>query len=465
MLQRLSVPPLLKEISGYFRDAGFSVYLVGGAVRDSLLKKDASDWDIATDAQPADVMRLFRRTIPTGISHGTVTIIYKQRHIECTTFRTESDYADGRHPETIAYTASIEADLSRRDFTMNAVAVSLPDGFITDPFNGRADIHAGRIRTVGNPLDRFLEDGLRPVRAVRFAAQLGFTVDEATLAAIPQALHVTAKISIERFRDELNKMLVCPSPLTGLRLMESSGILQLFLPELAECRGVEQKGYHRFDVLDHSFLVCNACPAGAEHLHIRLAGLFHDIGKPAVRKQAEDGTYTFYRHEAVSEKLIRRIMKRLKYANSEIEKTAHLVAQHMFHYEPGWTDAAIRRFIVRVGKEHIDDLFALRHADTFGLAGSPLEPAFLAEFAGRIHSILQAAGAYSLKDLAVNGKDLMEAGIPAGRMLGLILNDLLETVLEDPAQNTRERLLSIAAALHERFSRFGEAVSQIGDRR
>ena len=454
MIQRFPVPDILKEVSTVFHTAGFSVYLVGGAVRDFLLQKEASDWDIATDARPADVMKLFRRTIPTGIEHGTVTIIYKKKHIECTTFRTEADYSDGRHPTAVAYTASIEEDLSRRDFTMNAIAISLPDGAVIDPFGGREDIRQKCIKTVGNPIDRFLEDGLRPVRAVRFAAQLSFTIDDSTLQAIPQTLHITQKISIERFREEFTKMLICEVPLPGLQLLESTGLLTLFIPELAECRGVEQGGYHHFDVLDHSFLVCNACPAGADNLHIRLAGLFHDIGKPAVRKEAADGSCTFYRHEAVSEKLTRTIMRRLKYSNSEIEKTAHLVAQHMFHYEPAWTDAAVRRFIVRVGKENISDLFALRYADVFGLTGSYGEPSFLAEFTARIDAILQADGAYSIKDLAVNGNDLIAAGIPAGRILGLILHDLLETVLDDPAQNTREQLLRIAAALYERIKRF-----------
>jgi len=454
MIHRYPVPDILQEVSTVFHDAGFSVYLVGGAVRDFLLKKEASDWDIATNAHPSEVIKLFRRTIPTGIEHGTVTIIYKKKHIECTTFRTEADYSDGRHPMAVAYTASIEEALSRRDFTMNAVAISLPDGAIIDPFCGREDIRKKCIRTVGNPLDRFLEDGLRPVRAVRFAAQLRFTIDASTLAAIPQALHITQKISIERFREELTKMLVCAIPLPGLRLLESTGLLKLFIPELAECRGIEQGGYHHFDVLDHSFLVCNACPAGVEKLHIRLAGLFHDIGKPAVRKQAADGSYTFYRHEAVSEKMTRTIMRRLKYSNSEIEKTAHLVAQHMFHYEPTWTDAAVRRFIVRVGKNNINDLFALRFADVFGLTGTYMEPSFLGEFTARIDAILQADSAYSIKDLAVNGNDLMAAGIPPGRTLGLILHDLFETVLDDPAQNTREQLLRIAAALYERIKQF-----------
>ena len=454
MESKFPVPPLLKEISEYFHKAGFSAYLVGGAVRDFFLKKKASDWDIATDAPPQEVMRLFRRTIPTGIEHGTVTIIYKNKHIECTTFRTEADYTDGRHPAAVSYAATIETDLARRDFTMNAVAVSLPDGTIIDPFNGRADIRAGRIQTVGSPIDRFLEDGLRPVRAVRFAAQLGFTVDTGTLQAIPQALHITKKISIERFREEFTKMLACPTPLTGLWLMESTGLLNLFIPELIECRGVGQGSYHHFDVLEHSFLVCNACPAGTEHIHIRLAGLFHDIGKPVTRKEAADGSCTFYRHEAISEKITRSIMRRLKYSNTEIEKTAHLVAEHMFHYDPSWTDAAVRRFIVRVGKENIDDLFALRKADIFGLTGAYAEPNFLVEFTARIDRLLKEDGAYSLKDLAVNGKDLMAIGIPAGKCLGLVLHDLLETVLDDPAQNTKETLLPIASALYRRIQRF-----------
>lgn len=448
------VPTLLKEVSGIFHTAGFSVYLVGGAVRDFLLKKEASDWDIATDALPEDVIKLFHRTIPTGIDHGTVTIIYKKRHIECTTFRTETDYADGRHPEAVSYTATIEEDLARRDFTMNAVAVSLPDGKIVDPFGGRADIRAGCIRTVGEPLDRFLEDGLRPVRAVRFAAQLRFTVDSLTLAAIPQALHITQKISIERFRDELTKMLISPSPIAGLRLMEDTGLLRLFLPELMQCRGVKQGGHHRFDVLDHCFFACNACPSGMEHIHIRLAGLFHDIGKPSVRAQGADGNYTFYRHELVSEKMTRSIMRRLKYSNASIEKTAHLVAQHMFHYDRSWTDAAVRRFIVRVGKENIDDLFALRQADVFALAGVDTEPSLLPEFSARINALLKQDAAYSLKDLAVNGKDLMAIGIPAGRCLGLVLHELLETVLDDPIQNTRPQLLAIAAAVYDRIKCF-----------
>ncbi|MGP1594172.1 MAG: CCA tRNA nucleotidyltransferase [Treponema sp.] len=447
MQKNLPVPPLLKEISRYFRTAGFSVYLVGGAVRDYIRKKEAHDWDIATNALPADVIKLFKRTIPTGIAHGTVTIIYKGTHIECTTFRTEADYADGRHPAEITYAATIEEDLSRRDFTMNAIALSLPEGHIIDPFHGIQDINHKIIRTVGNPLDRFSEDGLRPIRAIRFSAQLGFTIDPVTHAAIPNTLHITEKISIERFREEFSKMLCAAQPDHALRLLEQTGLLRLFLPELASCRGVEQKGWHHFDVLDHSILVCAACPPV---LHLRLAGLFHDTGKPAVREQQPDGSYSFHRHEAVSATITRTVMKRLKYANADIEQTVHLVAQHMFHYEPSWTDAAVRRFIARVGKKAIPDLFALRYADTFGLAGKTITPAFLLEFSKRIDTMLQQEQAFCIKDLQVNGHDLMQIGIPAGKQLGLVLQELLETVLDDPAQNTKEQLLPIAAAIYQK---------------
>ncbi|MGP1577339.1 MAG: CCA tRNA nucleotidyltransferase [Treponema sp.] len=447
MQKNISVPPLLKEISRHFHHAGFSVYLVGGAVRDYILKKEAHDWDIATNAQPAAVMKLFKRTIPTGIAHGTVTIIYKGAHIECTTFRTEAGYADGRHPTEITYAATIEDDLSRRDFTMNALALSLPEGHIIDPFHGIQDIKTGIIRTVGNPLDRFSEDGLRPMRAIRFSAQLGFAIEPLTRAAIPQTLHITEKISIERFREEFSKMVCAAQPDKGLRLLEHTGLLQLFLPELAACRGIEQKGWHHFDVLDHSILVCAACPPV---LHIRLAGLFHDSGKPAVREPQADGSYTFHRHEAVSAKITRTVMKRLKYANTEIERTVHLILQHMFHYEPSWTDAAIRRFIARVGIQAIPDLFALRRADTFGLAGKTVTPSFLLEFSNRIDEIMQQEQAFSIKDLKINGCDLIQIGIPAGRQLGLVLQELLETVLDDPAQNTKECLLTIAAAIYQK---------------
>ncbi|GHV84675.1 hypothetical protein AGMMS50230_02830 [Spirochaetia bacterium] len=251
-MNNLRLAPVLKEIAAVFSSAGKEVYLVGGAVRDLLLGRASADWDLATNARPEEVTALFKRVIPTGIKHGTVTIRHKGTSIEVTTFRTESEYSDGRRPDEVRYAAAIEEDLSRRDFTMNAAAVKLPEGILVDPFNGQSDIKRRLIRCVGKAEERFAEDGLRPMRAVRFAAQLGFNLEEKTLLAIPGALPTTAMVAAERIREELDKTLASASPQTGLVIMEETGLLKFILPELETCRGIEQKGYHRFDVLDHS---------------------------------------------------------------------------------------------------------------------------------------------------------------------------------------------------------------------
>jgi len=446
-MDRVAVPPILAELSRIFISNGFRLYLVGGAVRDLFLKKQAEDWDVATNATPEQVISLFRRVIPTGIDHGTVTIPFKEHMIECTTFRTEQGYTDGRHPDSIVYTSTIEEDLSRRDFTMNAIAVSLPEGTIVDPFLGRNDIKERLIRTVGNPSERFSEDGLRPVRAVRFASQLRFIIDSETLAAITPALPVTAKVARERIRDELTKLLGSTLPSTGLRFMESTGLLALIIPELASCRGIDQKGLHVFDVLDHLFHTCDACPSG--NIELRLAGLFHDIGKPAVRAKDSNGFYTFYNHETVSAQIAEKIMERLRFPQKTTKTVTHIIQQHMFHYEPNWTDAAVRRFIFRAGEDSIEKLFELRKADTYGITGIRSEPAHLVEFGDRIKAVLTAEHAFSLKDLAINGRDLAALGIAPGPITGIILNELLETVLDDPAENTHEKLMSVAQLIYK----------------
>ena len=447
---RYPISKKMSEIASIFFNAGFSAYLVGGAVRDWFLGKPCKDYDIATDAEPKEVQALFRKTIPTGIAHGTVTILYKGEKIECTTFRCEADYSDGRRPQKINYVRSIEEDLSRRDFTMNAIAVSLKDGSIVDPFEGVKSIKSKTIKTVGSPLDRFGEDGLRPIRAIRFASQLGFKIEEETLKAIPLSIEVCKKVSIERFRDEFVKMLLSEHPIISLRLLEDTGLLKVFLPELSDCRGVEQKGMHSFDVLDHSFLSCDAAPQ--DNPIVRLAALFHDIGKVSTREKNEYGAYTFYKHEAVSEKLTKKIMQRLKFPNKEIEEVSHLVGLHMFHYTEDWTDAAIRRFIVRAGVENIPNLFDLRRADGFGMTGQAPDLSNLAAFKKRLEKVIAEDSALSLKDLAVGGRELMEIGIPAGPKLGIILQKLFEAVLEDPSQNTKAQLLKIAAAINSKLS-------------
>jgi putative nucleotidyltransferase with HDIG domain len=443
----LKIDPLLKDIAEVFLRGGKQVYLVGGAVRDLLRGKPAQDWDLATDARPEEVAALFRRVIPTGIRHGTVTVRFRGRSVEVSTFRTESGYSDGRRPDRVSYAAAIEEDLSRRDFTMNALALALPGGALVDPFGGEEDIRRGLIRAVGNPGERFAEDGLRPLRALRFAAQLGFEPDPATLEAIPPALPVCAKVSPERVREELDKIILSPRPVPALRLMESSGLLGLFIPELAACRGIEQKGYHRFDVLDHSLLACGFAAREDRSLEVRLAALFHDLGKRETRRLDEGGSWTFYRHEEASARLAGEILRRLRYPNTVIQRVSRLAGDHMFHYDESWGDAAVRRFVIRVGEENLEDLFALRRADAFALGAVPPPPEFLLPFRERIAAVLAAGRALSLRDLAVSGDDLIRQGIPPGKTLGIILRELLDTVIADPGCNTRETLLEIASNL------------------
>ncbi|GHU82380.1 HDIG domain-containing protein [Spirochaetia bacterium] len=445
------IHPLLREIAGIFIDAGKEVYLVGGAVRDLLLGRAAQDWDLATNARPEEVMALFRRVIPTGIKHGTVTVRYQGRSLEVTTFRTESGYSDGRRPDQVSYAATIEEDLSRRDFTMNAVALALPGGPVIDPFDGAADVRRRIIRSVGRAEERFAEDGLRPLRAVRFAAQLGFDLDELTLRAIPAALPTTARVAPERIRDELDKTLASANPRRGFLLMEETGLLSLLLPELAVCRGIDQKGFHRFDVLDHSLLACDYAARSGAPREVRLAALFHDIGKPLVRTLDEAGIWTFYNHERESAALARNILHRFRYPNAVTEKVIRLIEEHMFHYEETWTDAAVRRFIIRSGEDLLEDLMALRRADAYGTAGIEPPPALLLPLMDRVQGILARGRALSLRDLAVNGRDLMEIGVVRGKPLGLILGELLEAVVDDPALNTREGLLDIAGKINQRY--------------
>ena len=458
---RLTIDSGLKEIASIFNNEEKEIYLVGGAVRDMLRGKKIHDWDLATNALPDEVTAIVRRkggkVVPTGIKHGTVTIFYKNQTAEITTFRTESDYSDGRRPDNVHFSNSIEEDLSRRDFTMNAIALRLPDCLVIDPFGGVNDINAGIIRCVGKPDERFNEDGLRPLRAVRFASQHGFKIEKNTLEAINGALDVSAKVSSERVRDEIDKILGSAKPSTGFLLMEKTGLLKLFLKELFICRGIEQKGFHQFDVLDHSLLACDyAAQKGYSHT-VRLAALFHDIGKPDVRKLDDSGgsghaVWTFYRHEEVSANMCREILSRLRYPNALIDKTCHLIREHMFMYTEDWSKAAVRRFIARVGEENLEEIYCLRRADSYGQSGKEGSSKSLILLADRVEKILCEGRVFSVKDLAVNGNDLMAAGIPGGKMIGLILKELLETVLDDPVQNTKEKLLEIAEKIYKERS-------------
>jgi len=445
----IHIPREIRSIGERLAKAGKKAYIVGGALRDFCMKRhEANDFDLATDAMPEEIIALFPRVIPTGIKHGTVTVLAGPYSVEITTLRTEEGYSDGRRPDSVRFVSEIEEDLSRRDFTMNSMAYDMATGSLHDPFGGREDINRRRIRCVGEPSLRFREDGLRPLRAIRFASQLGFSIEEKTFAAIPEAIGTFRLVSMERIRDEFQKILLSPAPEHGLGLLERTGLLGVFLPELTAARGCSQKGMHAFDVMDHLFL---AVKAAQPDLVLRLAALFHDVGKPPTRALGEDGLPIFYNHEKVSASLAEKALKRLKFPNEVISRVLHLVVNHMFNYGEDWTDAAVRRFIARVGKENIEDLFSLRSADTAATQGLPPDPRLLEPFRSRIALILRGENAFSLKDLKIGGEELAAIGVPRGPAMGKMLNELLETVLDDPDQNKAEVLLAIAAALKPRY--------------
>lgn len=464
-MKSIKIPELLKKLNDIFVKNGFEAYLVGGAVRDVLLGKTANDWDITTNAKSEDIIRIFHKVIPTGIKHGTVTIHFMGKEIEATTFRSESGYSDGRHPDSVSFDATLEEDLSRRDFTMNAIAASLSDGSIIDPFDGQKDIKNKLIRTVGSSRERFLEDGLRPIRAIRFSGQLGFKIESETFEAIklPEVQEKIKSISLERFRDEFEKILKTDEPSLSLHKLEETGLLKFFIPELADCRNCSQKdarSFHVFDVLDHNLYACDGAPK--DKPIIRLAALFHDIGKVKARsvekREIPYGSKNFveiihfYRHELYSSELVRPLLSRLKFPNSVVDSVAHLVENHMFHFQEDWSDAALRRFIVKIGKENLDDIFDLRLADMYGKYRRKPEPSSdgikqLVILRDRLEEILSKENALSLKDLAVNGNDLIKEGIPAGKRLGSILSELFQCVLDDPEMNDKEKLLEVARNL------------------
>jgi len=430
-----------------FHERGFECYLVGGAVRNLILRHDPSDFDFATNAPPQAVMKSFRRVIPTGVQHGTVTVLHRGQSYEVTTYRCEGDYSDSRRPDSVEFVGDIREDLKRRDFTMNAMAFDPVAADFLDPHHGERDIHDRLIRAIGDPRERFAEDSLRMLRAVRFSAQLEFEIDAPTKQAMRTGAPGIASVSHERVRDELNKLLASRQPSVGLRTLDDTGILPWILPELAEGIGVEQRGNHRFDVFEHSVRACDAAPR--DRLELRLAALLHDVGKPRALEVGEDGGRRFHGHDQISAEMTEAILRRLKYPNRTIARVTHLVRHHMFNYTPEWTDAAVRRFISRVGVDAISDLIALRAADGEAVRGERVDTRPLGEFARRVEEQIRTDRLFTIQDLAVNGHDLMSAGIPRGPMLGVVLEALLETVLDDPAQNTREQLLEIAGRFYE----------------
>jgi putative nucleotidyltransferase with HDIG domain len=436
----------IRQFADRFTQAGFSIYIVGGAVRDHLLGRKTNDFDFATDALPDEVMRLFRSVIPTGIKHGTVTVLFKGSSYEVTTFRIDGTYADNRHPDSVKFVRSLEEDLRRRDFTINALAVDATNGKVIDFHHGMDDLKSQSIRAIGDPRKRFEEDALRILRACRFSAQLEFSIEIETRSAMTSLSHRLASVSAERIRTEIMKMMESPRPSLGIRVMHDTLALDVILPELAMGDNISQKGAHRLDVLQHGIAACDSAPQSKPL--VRLAALLHDIGKVPTKRVTESGETIFYQHEIESENMAGNILRRLKFSNEERNIVLNLIRNHMFHYTPDWTDGAVRRFINRVGTDAIADLFDLRLADQKAIHGQT-HFENLVEFQNRIDKVLQQSTALTTKDLAINGEDLFRLGIPKGPIMGVILKQLLETVLDDPTENEFEKLGTIALKFYE----------------
>lgn len=447
-MKTFPVSPSIRRFSSRFKEAGFSLYIVGGAIRDYLLGLENEDFDFTTDAEPGEVMKLFGHVIPTGIEHGTVTVIFEKQMFEVTTFRSEGTYLDGRHPSSVTFIRNLEEDLKRRDFTINAFAADCTTGAIIDLNRGMEDLKAKTIRAIGIPKKRFEEDALRIFRACRIASKLNFSIEEETLTAMKDEKENLRNVSAERIRVELFKLVESDYPTVGLRYMQETSVLSTLLPALAKGEGIEQGGMHHQDVLQHNIAACQAASDCNFPLPVRLAALFHDIGKSEVLKPG-DGRNTFHSHESVSAKETKAIMHYLKSSREQIRIVTHLVKEHMFNYQSDWTDSAVRRFITRVGLCDIPLLFQLRIADQIAIHGEA-DTTLMDELQQRIDKILAAKDALCIKDLAIDGNDLMKAGVPKGKRIGTTLTYLLETVLEDPEQNNAEQLLSIARKYQER---------------
>ncbi len=444
-IMNYAVPEKLSELSNIFRSHGYSLYLVGGAVRDYILGNQNHDYDFTTDATPLEIKSMFRKTIDTGIKHGTVTVLFKGESYEITTFRSEGEYHDGRHPDSVMFIRSLDEDLRRRDFTINALAADLESGMIIDQHGGIEDIKRKRIKAIGCPEERFHEDGLRLMRACRFASKLDFDIDEETFNAIRKMHGNIASVSKERIKDELFRLIDGKAPSKGLEFMRESGLMDDVLPELSLCYGVEQGGFHREDVYTHLLLALEYANRNSFSLNVKAAALFHDIGKPECRREGEN-RYTFYGHDIASERITKEILDRLKASNAEKHIISHLVREHMFAYTHDWSEGAVRRFINRVGEKYLDDLFMLRAADRAATTGNmPADGAEEdKELRDRVRVMLLSKPALSLKDLKIDGNTLKRENIASGPLLGLTLRYLLSEVIEDPEKNEEKTLLSLS---------------------
>ena len=437
-MPQIQIPEKASHIISVLTEAGFEAYVVGGCVRDAILGRDAADWDITTNALPSQVKALFPRTLDTGLQHGTVTVMQGKEGFEVTTYRIDGEYLDGRHPDRVTFTPSLLEDLKRRDFTVNAMAYNEKEGLV-DAFGGLEDLERRRIRCVGDPRERFTEDALRILRAVRFSAQLDFTIEEKTRAALSEFAPRLLKVSAERIQTELVKLLTSSHP-EVFRVVWETGISAVILPEFDACMDTPQNNpHHCWSVGEHTL---RALPFVEPDKVLRLAVLLHDIGKPPVRTTDECGVDHFYSHAQKGAEMAGSILRRLKFDNDTRKRVARLVQVHD-DLQIAAAQRSVRRAVYRIGADLFPDYLKVRRADIMAQNPDVRQEKLneLARIEEMYQKILEAQQCLSLKDLAVTGRDLIEAGMQPGPELGRTLNQLLELVIEHPEYNTKESLL------------------------
>lgn len=453
------IPSQVIDVLKKIESSGFEAYIVGGCVRDLIMDKNPNDWDLTTNAEPKKILAIFPDSFYEN-DFGTVGVkvdkflenenLREDREhdvVEVTTFRIESQYSDRRRPDSVEFAKTLEEDLGRRDFTMNAIALRL-DGEnrfkIIDLFDGQKDIQQKIIRCVGNSQARFNEDALRMIRAIRFHAQLGFEIEVETFDAIKDNAMLISHVAMERIKDEFTKIILSGNPAEGVDMMQKTGLLKLVIPELEKGVGISQNRHHIYTIYKHSLLSLQKCPS--KKLDVRLAALFHDIAKPQTKRG--EGLYaTFYNHDHVGAKIAAQILRRMKFSNEIIDKVRILVDNHMFYYNPDEvTESSVRRLIKKVGLENMKDLMDLRIADRLGSGVPKAKPYKLRHLEYMIEKV--SKDAVSVKMLAINGNDLMkEINSKPGPKIGAILDVLLAEVIDDAQKNKREYLLNRAKEL------------------
>ena len=446
---KIKLPHNVSDIISALNEAGFEAYAVGGCIRDSILGRDPNDWDITTSAKPHDIKKIFRRTVDTGIEHGTVTVLIGDDSYEVTTYRTDGEYLDARHPSSVEFVSSLTEDLRRRDFTINAMAYNEEEG-LKDPFGGYEDLNAGRIRCVGNAFERLTEDALRILRAVRFSAQLSFDIDDETKTAIKSLAPRLGMISAERICTELIKLITSEHP-EYIRIAYELGMTKVFLPEFDRMMETEQNSkYHIYSVGEHTIKTMQNIEADKI---LRLTMLLHDIGKPDAKKTDETGMNHFKGHAILGIDIAKNVMRRLKLDNDTIRKVLLLIRYHDWRFPAEIKN--VRRAVNRLGEDMFPMFLKVQRADT--LSKSEYKKEFALEHISKMEElfkvIIKEKQCTSLKELAVKGKDLINMGFAPGPVIGELLNDSLEEVIDDPAKNTVSYLTEFIKNKGENYER------------